>query len=128
MSHCSDLGYKVGDMFEVIDAENAFYTSGMIVKLQEEDDDSDNPWFTYVSGPTGVYTFDLSRISIPLTDLRKVESTNKSINVTYSEEDIKAAFSDLNWEESFEGFMIALNVVSNPEYKEYLRLKAKYEN
>ncbi len=132
---CEELGYREGDMFEVIDADNSFYCKDMIVEL-DEDDGSHDPFFTYVSGPSGKETHSVDKLVINLKYVRKFSQKAdvvKSAEVIqdkllYSTEDIDAAWVKLHWAEDSKALLIkTLNEVSDPEYKEYLRLKAKYE-
>lgn len=60
---------------------------------------------------------------------RNQDGTLSALNV-YTAEDIRSAFiDDLSWTESYlEMFMKSLGKVTNPEYKEYLRLKDMFEN
>jgi hypothetical protein len=54
------LGYKVGDLFEVI--EDASYScKGMIVKF-DTDDNSTFHWFTYESGPKATFTDSVNEV------------------------------------------------------------------
>lgn len=46
---CEQLGYELGDLFEVVDGEDACFSEGSIIRLIE-DDDSDCPYFKLVSG------------------------------------------------------------------------------
>lgn len=135
MTPCEELGYSEGDVFEVIDADNSFYCKGMIVEL-DEDDGSYSPFFTYVSGPSRDETRGVDKIAIGLYRLRKFSQKAdlvKSAEVIqdkllYSTEDINAAWVNLHWSEDNKVLLIKkLNEVTDPEYKEYLRLKAKYE-
>lgn len=141
LTPCEELGYRVGDMFEVTDIGNSFYCKGMIVKL-DEDDGSYAPFFTYVRGPFADETHEVAKIAISLNFVRKfsqkadVAKPAEVIQVTeviqdkplYSTEDIDAAWVKLHWVEDSKALLIkTLNEVTDPEYKEYLRLKAKYE-
>lgn len=132
---CEELGYRVGDVFEVTDIGTIFYCKDMIVKL-DEDDGSDSPFFTYISGPSADETHSVDKIVISLKYVRKFSQKAdvvKSAEVIqdkplYSTEDIDAAWVNLHWAEDSKALLIKkLNEVSEPEYKEYLRLKAKYE-
>jgi len=132
---CEELGYSVGDVFEVIDMCNSFYCKGMIVKL-DEDDGSYAPFFTYVSGPSADETHEVDKIVISLNFVRKIHQKAELAKPAeviqdkplYSTEDIDATWVKLHWAEDSKALLIKkLNEVTDPEYKEYLRLKAKYE-
>lgn len=141
LTPCEELGYRVGDMFEVTDIGNSFYCKGMIVKL-DEDDGSYAPFFTYVRGPFADETHEVAKIVISLNFVRKFSQKAELAkpaeliqvaeviqdNLLYSTEDIDAAFEYLEWlDVSKSTLMDALKVVTDSEYKEYLRLKDKYE-
>lgn len=132
---CEELGYSVGDVFEVLHNYSKYCCKGMIVKLHE-DDESNNPWFTYYSGPCANSTHDVDRIAIKLDHVRKIHQKAELAKpaeeiqgiALYSTEDIDAAWVKLHWAEDSKALLIKkLNEVTDPEYKEYLRLKAKYE-
>ena len=125
MSYCSDLGYKVGDMFEVVDSDgSSYYTKGMIVRL-EEDDNTNVPYFHYISGPTSRFTLDINNIAIPLDDVKKIES---AVDV-YTKEDIENAIDFLKWSAEDKHKVIrALETVVDPEYQTFMRLKNKFTN
>ena len=58
----------------------------------------------------------------------KSEGVVKEKETRYTVEDIKCAFSHLEWSGAYLSLLlIELQRVNNPEYQEYLRLKAIYE-
>lgn len=51
MTTATDMGFKIGELYRVIESKDTTcYSKGMIVKFVE-DDDSYYPLFEYVSGP-----------------------------------------------------------------------------
>jgi len=48
MTIATDLGFKIGELYRVVDG---CWTPGMIVEFVE-DDGSSRPWFKYVDGPS----------------------------------------------------------------------------
>lgn len=81
MTLATELGFEIGKLYRVIDdEESSFYKNGMIVKFVE-DDNSECPWFRYVSGPKGAsLTNTQNRISVSLGDLEPVEPKETSLN------------------------------------------------
>lgn len=67
-------GFKIGELYRVIDEnETAFYKQGMIVKFVK-DDGTDCPYFTYVSGDKGaLLTNPRQNIAVRLSSLEPVE-------------------------------------------------------
>lgn len=131
MSYCSERGYKVGDLFKVtrVDASmREFLTEGMILKLNY-DDLTDQPRFSYVSGDHASFTESVKHsIWCSLDDVEKIEQQQNEQEVKmYSIQDIKDAFKKLEWLDVSENMLIeTLKELSDPEYKEYQRLKAKF--
>ena len=135
LTPCEELGYCEGNMFEVTGIGNSFYCKDMIVEL-DEDDGSDSPFFTYISGPSADETHDVDKIAINLKYVRKFSQKAELAKpaeviqdkLLYSTEDIDAAWVNLHWAEDSKALLIKkLNEVTELEYKEYLRLTAKYE-
>jgi len=143
LTPCEEKGYKVGDLFEVQESEygSKYHTKGMVVELIR-DDNSDSPKFRYVSGNTSEFmnkTDDCAFISLDI--LKKIgevirviklieepEVINKLKPLAYTAEQILQAFNHLEWmDESLEKLLLALDVVSDPEYQKYLELKSKFE-
>lgn len=92
MTLATELGFEIGKLYRVIDDEgSSFYKNGMIVKFGE-DDDSDCPWFLYVSGPKGASLVNTQqRIAVSLDGLEPVQtnetsSNNKALLLMYLEQ------------------------------------------
>lgn len=81
MTIATDRGFKIGALYRVIDEDGSdYYKNGMIVRFVE-DDDSECPWFTYVSGPKGIYCTGTDQvIAVDLKGLEPVEPTNACSN------------------------------------------------
>ena len=92
MTIATDMGFKIGKLYRVInDYDSSYYKNGMIVEFLE-DDASIAPWFVYVSGPIGesLRYHPQQKIAIPLDHLVSVEtpktyeaSTNKPLLLLY---------------------------------------------
>lgn len=92
MTTATDRGFEIGKLYRVINDENSsYYKKGMVVKFIR-DDNSDYPWFVYVSGPIGEsLRYNLQqRIAIYLDHLVSVgtqdtyeASTNKPLLLLY---------------------------------------------
>lgn len=142
MTPCEQLDYREGDLFQVIPPyAQEYLTKGMILSLWD-DDGSMYPGFKYVTGNVTELTETVEVIYASIYSVKKLQKfkvaeiaedtkTIKSINVekvTYSIQDIDAAWVKLHWAEDSKALLIkTLNEVTDPEYKEYLRLKQKYE-
>jgi len=85
MTIATDLGFKIGELYRVVD-EGKYYAVDMIVRF-DEDDNSYFPWFTYVSGPKGDCTDKVDGIAINLEDIVPVEQpttpSNKPLLLLY---------------------------------------------
>lgn len=141
MTPCEELEYSEGELFEVIDAQDLnheYVTEGMFLTLHD-DDGSKSPGFKYVSGDKTKFTDAVEVIYLSIYSVKKIikfkvpeidktDNTDKTTEVTYSVQDIEAAFEHLSWLDSSKDILFeALRVVTDSEYKEYLRLKLKYE-
>lgn len=133
MTPCERLNYSEGDWFEVIDDHAHDYrTKGMILKLCH-DDGTYSPGFEYVSGNKTNLTDSVEVIYVGLQHVKKIQKFKvpeiaKDSQATYSVQDIESAFEHLGWlSNSKDKLLEALKVVTDSEYKEYLRLKLKYE-
>lgn len=136
MTPCEQFGYSEGDLFEVIPPhDHGYVTEGMFLSLYE-DDGSMCPGFKYVAGDKAKFTDTVEVIYLSIYSVKKlqkstvpeIDKTAKNSQATYSVQDIEAAFEHLNWLDSSKDQLLeALKVVTDSEYKEYLRLKQKYE-
>lgn len=136
MSYCSDRGYAEGDLFEVIsisEGMEAYFTKGMILKLVL-DDNSTLPKFEYISGATTAYVYSGEYVWASLDDLKKINTVKVQPadrveqQGTYTKQDIENAFRSLKWiDADKEKLLQALKQVTDVEYKEYIRLKQKFE-
>lgn len=80
MTIATDLGFKIGELYRVVgDVRDGYSACNMIVRLVE-DDESDYPWFEYVSGPKDYDTDNVEKIAICLKHLVPVEPTKALIN------------------------------------------------
>lgn len=80
MTIATDLGFKIGELYRVVDsAGNANLEDGMIVKFIS-DDGSSLPLFRYISGPIGSAMGDDAVTYIKLNRLVPVEPTKSSSN------------------------------------------------
>jgi len=70
MTYATDMGFEVGKLYRVVSTEHAsqIYSTDMIVRF-EKDDGTDNPYFSYVSGPKNTYTDDYANFCITLGNL-----------------------------------------------------------
>lgn len=72
------------------------------------------------------YEYNIRKV-IPKQKEEDMQEFNKE-EPKYTVEDIRKAFAALEWEAtSYRSLIEALNKIANPEYLEYLRLKAIYE-
>lgn len=77
-------------------------------------------------GDDDEYGYNIREV-IPKQKEEDMQEVNKE-EPKYTAEDIRKAFAALGWEAtSYRSLIEALNKVANPEYLEYLRLKAIYE-
>lgn len=139
MSYCSDRGYAEGDLFEVISISKGmeeYLTKGIILKLVL-DDNSTQPKFEYISGATTAYVYSGEYVWVSLDDLKKINTVKvqpadrveqpEQVE-TYTKQDIENAFNHLGWTDFNKNQLLqALKQVSDSEYKEYIRLKQKFE-
>lgn len=80
MTIATDLGFKIGELYRVVDsAGNANLEDGMIVKFIS-DDGSSLPLFRYIYGPIGSAMGDDAVTFIKLNRLAPVEPTKSSSN------------------------------------------------
>lgn len=74
MTPAEQLGYKVGDKFQVISDEgSSYYKIGMVVVLAV-DDNSVCPWFRYVSGPKGRSLGSNDEICVELEEIKPLDN------------------------------------------------------
>ncbi|AHK11151.1 hypothetical protein S14_39 [Shewanella sp. phage 1/4] len=75
MTPCEKLGYKVGDLFEVVVTDSRFFNYCSVIRLLE-DDNSHTPLFVLVSGSCsefgGKSFFHLDNVKPLKTDLTKI--------------------------------------------------------
>lgn len=76
MTIATDMGFEIGKVYRVVNAEHnsQIYSHGMIVRF-EKDDGTDNPYFSYVSGPKNTYTDDYANFCITLGNLVSTVTT-----------------------------------------------------
>ncbi len=86
MTIATDLGFKIGELYRVVDTQEGYYEKGEIVRFVK-DNGSAIPWFMNESGPLGPYNTDNQRIAVELTNLVPVEpiktSSNKPLLLLY---------------------------------------------
>lgn len=127
------LGYKVGDLFEVI-KDDSYFCKGMIVKFIA-DDRSQCPWFTYVSGPKARYTDIVLRISVELSDIKPYKQeqvqfdTQSEVQPVYSLDEIKAVmlYAGFIEGEVQELQELLIKAKEDNDFLAFIKLKQKYE-
>lgn len=74
MTIATDLGFKIGELYRVVDTKSGYYEKGEIVRFVK-DDGSAIPWFMKESEPLGPYNTDNQRIAVELAHLVPLEQT-----------------------------------------------------
>ena len=128
------LGYKVGDLFEVIEGNKQFTTEGMIVKFTD-DDYTQCPWFTYVSGPRARHTDDVLRISVELSDIKPYKQeqvqfdTQSEVQPMYSLDEIKAVmlYAGFGTCTTEDAVNLLIKAKEDSDFLVFIKLKQKYE-
>lgn len=132
------LGYKVGDLFEVIAIGTEYYCKGMVVKFIT-DDRSEYPWFTYVSGPKASYTDNVLRISVELSGIKPYSQeqlppnihtdTQPEVQPVYSLDEIKAVMLYAGFGTcTTEGVVnLLIKAKEDNDFLAFIKLKQKYE-
>jgi len=83
MTIATDMGFKIGELYRVV-AHNgcSYYAQDMVLRFKT-DDDSDSPWFEYVSGPEGFNKTPDGLIAVSLNTLAPAKQQNKSLLLLY---------------------------------------------
>jgi hypothetical protein len=127
------LGYKVGDLFEVI--EDASYScKGMIVKF-DTDDNSTFHWFTYESGPKATFTDSVNEVAINIFEIKPYKQeqvqfdTQSEVQPVYSLDEIKAVMLYAGFiEGDVQGLQeLLIEAKKDSDFLAFIKSKQKYE-
>lgn len=120
------LGYKVGDLFEVIEDGTEYFCKGMIVKF-DTDNRSQYPWFTYVSGPKTIHTDNVLRISVELSDIKPY--SQEQVQPVYSLDEIKAVmlYAGFGTWTTEDAVNLLTKAKEDSDFLAFIKLKQKYE-
>ena len=120
------LGYKVGDLFEVIEDGSEYYCKGMIVKFNT-DDRSQCPWFTYVSGPRARHTDNLLSFPVKLSDIKPYKQ--EQVQPVYSLDEIKAVmlYAGFGTCTTEDAVNLLIKAKEDSDFLAFIKLKQKYE-
>jgi len=77
MTIATNRGFKIGELYRVIDTYSEYYKIDGIMKFVR-DDGSTCPWFEHISGPEGTLLSGDGGIAVELEHLVPVESTSQS--------------------------------------------------
>jgi len=112
LTPCELLGYKEGDKFRLINTTSKWTLI--------DDDGSEMPLFVDAEGVDSyLYLFEIEKIE---------ETLQQTTELTFTEQQLKQSMENAGWYgSSFDEIIIELKTLVDPEYAEYLRLKAKFD-
>lgn len=127
------LGYKVGDLFEVIE-DNSYSCKGMIVKF-DTDDNSTFPWFTYESGPKANFTDSVNEVAINIFEIKPYKQeqlqldTQPEVQPVYSLDEIKAVmlYAGFGTYTTEDAVNLLIKAKEDSDFLAFIKLKQKYE-